>query len=107
MEIRTFYSDYPDEAIRDTAELQQMFADGTVRPYIGARFPLSRPRRRYVTLPTAEHSARSSSTCLYPPSPPPKRTCGRENPHIPRPFVRFGGRGGEFGYHSQGRLYTP
>lgn len=40
MEIRTFYSDYPDEAIRDTAELQQMFADGTVRPYIGARFPL-------------------------------------------------------------------
>ena len=40
MEIRTFYSDDPDEAIRDTAELQQMFADGTVRPYIGARFPL-------------------------------------------------------------------
>ena len=40
MEIRTFYSDYPDEAMRDTAELQQMFADGTVRPYIGARFPL-------------------------------------------------------------------
>ncbi len=40
MEIRTFYSDYPDEAIRDTAELQQMLADGSVRPYIGARFPL-------------------------------------------------------------------
>jgi NADPH:quinone reductase-like Zn-dependent oxidoreductase len=40
MEIRTFYADYPDEAIRDTAELQQMFADETVRPYIGARYPL-------------------------------------------------------------------
>ena len=40
MEIRTFFSDYPDEAMRDVAELQQMFADGTVRPYIGARYPL-------------------------------------------------------------------
>jgi NADPH:quinone reductase len=41
MEIRTFMSDYPDEAVRDIAELSQMFAEGTVRPYIGARFPLS------------------------------------------------------------------
>lgn len=41
MEIRTFMSDYPEEAVRDIAELSQMFADGTVRPYIGARFPLS------------------------------------------------------------------
>lgn len=41
MEIRTFASDYPDEAIRDDEELAQMFAAGTVRPYIGARFPLS------------------------------------------------------------------
>ena len=41
MEIRTFASDYPDEAVRDDAELARMFADGIVRPYIGARFPLS------------------------------------------------------------------
>jgi NADPH:quinone reductase-like Zn-dependent oxidoreductase len=41
MEIRTFMSDHPDEFIRDTDELAQMFAAGTVRPYIGARFPLS------------------------------------------------------------------
>ncbi|GBG40827.1 NADPH:quinone oxidoreductase family protein [Mycobacterium montefiorense] len=41
MEIRTFMSDYPDEAVRDIEELTQMFAAGTVRPYVGARFPLS------------------------------------------------------------------
>lgn len=41
MEIRTFMTDRPDDAVRDLAELAQMFADGTVRPYIGARFPLS------------------------------------------------------------------
>ncbi|WAC91822.1 NADPH:quinone oxidoreductase family protein [Mycobacterium sp. Aquia_213] len=41
MEIRTFASDYPDEAVRDEQELAQMFAAGTVRPYIGARFPLA------------------------------------------------------------------
>jgi NADPH:quinone reductase len=41
MEIRTFASDYPDEARRDDEELAQMFATGAVRPYIGARFPLA------------------------------------------------------------------
>jgi NADPH2:quinone reductase len=41
MEIRTFASDYPDEAVRDDEELAQMFAAGIVRPYIGARFPLA------------------------------------------------------------------
>ncbi len=41
MEIRTFMSDRPDDAARDMHELSQMFAAGTVRPYIGARFPLS------------------------------------------------------------------
>lgn len=41
MEIRTFETDYPDDAARDLAELAQMFAAGTVRPFIGARFPLS------------------------------------------------------------------
>jgi NADPH2:quinone reductase len=41
MEIRTFASDYPDEAVRDDEELALLFAAGTVRPYIGARFPLS------------------------------------------------------------------
>jgi NADPH:quinone reductase len=41
MEIRTFMSDHPDQAIRDNAELAHMFDAGTVRPYIGARFPLA------------------------------------------------------------------
>jgi len=41
MEIRTFVSDHPSESKRDLAELAQMFAAGTVRPYIGARFPLT------------------------------------------------------------------
>ncbi len=41
MEIRTFMTDRPDDAARDLRELAQMFAAGTVRPYIGARFPLS------------------------------------------------------------------
>jgi NADPH:quinone reductase len=51
MEIRTFFTDYPDQALRDTAELQQMFDDGRVRPYIGARFPLQHAAEalRYVT----------------------------------------------------------
>jgi NADPH:quinone reductase len=41
MEIRTFATDYPDEAVRDDKELAQLFAAGIVRPYIGARFPLA------------------------------------------------------------------
>jgi NADPH:quinone reductase-like Zn-dependent oxidoreductase len=41
MEIRTFMSDHPDQAIRDEQELARMFAAGTIRPYIGARFPLA------------------------------------------------------------------
>jgi NADPH2:quinone reductase len=41
MEIRTFMGDRPDDAARDMQELAEMFAAGTVRPYIGARFPLS------------------------------------------------------------------
>ncbi|MBO0866554.1 MAG: NADPH:quinone oxidoreductase family protein, partial [Mycobacterium sp.] len=41
MEIRTFAADHPDEAARDMQELEQMFADGRLRPYIGARFPLA------------------------------------------------------------------
>ncbi len=41
MEIRTFMGDHPEEAARDMAELSQMFADGRIRPYIGARFPLA------------------------------------------------------------------
>ena len=41
MEIRTFMGDRPEDAARDMQELTQMFAAGTVRPYIGARFPLS------------------------------------------------------------------
>jgi NADPH2:quinone reductase len=41
MEIRTFADDYPDECARDLAELSQLFADGKIRPYIGARFPLA------------------------------------------------------------------
>ncbi len=41
MEIRTFMADRPEDAARDLRELSQMFAAGTIRPYIGARFPLS------------------------------------------------------------------
>lgn len=41
MEIRTFMADHPEQGARDLAELSRMFADGTVRPYIGARFPLA------------------------------------------------------------------
>lgn len=41
MEIRTFMTDYPELATRDLKELSRMFSDGTVRPYIGARFPLA------------------------------------------------------------------
>jgi NADPH2:quinone reductase len=41
MEIRTFVGDRPDDAARDMRELDQMFADGTIRPYIGARFALA------------------------------------------------------------------
>jgi NADPH:quinone reductase-like Zn-dependent oxidoreductase len=40
MEIRTFAADYPDQIARDDAEITQLFADGKLRPYIGARFPL-------------------------------------------------------------------
>ncbi|MEB3021391.1 NADPH:quinone oxidoreductase family protein [[Mycobacterium] crassicus] len=41
MEIRTFATDFPAENERDLAELHQLFADGKVSPYIGARFPLA------------------------------------------------------------------
>jgi NADPH:quinone reductase len=41
MEIRTFTADHPDDAARDIQELQQMFGDGRIQPYIGARFPLA------------------------------------------------------------------
>lgn len=41
MEIRTFFSDHPDEAARDAAELEQMFGDGRIQPHLGARFPLA------------------------------------------------------------------
>ncbi|OBI42705.1 NADPH:quinone oxidoreductase [Mycobacterium kyorinense] len=41
MEIRTFSADHPNEAQRDMRELEQLFADGRVRPYIGARFALA------------------------------------------------------------------
>lgn len=51
MEIRTFMADHPDEAIRDTYELTEMFAAGIIRPYIGARFPLAETAAalRYVS----------------------------------------------------------
>ena len=42
MEIRTFARDYPDAIGPADAELDAMFAAGTVRPYLGARFPLER-----------------------------------------------------------------
>lgn len=49
-EIRTFSTDHPDLAARDNRELDEMFADGRVRPYVGARFPLADTAKalRYV-----------------------------------------------------------
>ena len=41
MEIRTFMSDYPQEAARDDDELRRLFVEGKLRPYIGRRFPLA------------------------------------------------------------------
>jgi NADPH:quinone reductase-like Zn-dependent oxidoreductase len=50
MEIRTFMIDYPEQMARDDAELAQLFADGRLRPYLGARFPLEQAATalRYV-----------------------------------------------------------
>lgn len=41
MEIRSFSLDHPEAAARDTAELNDMFAQRRLRPYVGARFPLA------------------------------------------------------------------
>ncbi|MGV0626416.1 NADPH:quinone oxidoreductase family protein [Mycolicibacter minnesotensis] len=41
MEIRTFATDHPEDNERDLAELHRLFAEGTVSPYIGARYPLA------------------------------------------------------------------
>ncbi|KDE99611.1 NADPH:quinone oxidoreductase [Mycolicibacterium aromaticivorans JS19b1 = JCM 16368] len=50
MEIRTFATDYPDDIARNDAELAQLFAEGKLRPYLGARFPLEQAATalRYV-----------------------------------------------------------
>jgi NADPH2:quinone reductase len=40
LELRTFPGDFPDAAARDNEELNRMFTDGRIRPYIGARFGL-------------------------------------------------------------------
>jgi NADPH:quinone reductase-like Zn-dependent oxidoreductase len=50
MEIRTFMIDHPEEMARDDAELAQLFVDGRLRPYLGARFPLEQAATalRYV-----------------------------------------------------------
>jgi NADPH:quinone reductase len=49
-EIRTFATDYPLLAARDDRELDAMFVQGRVRPYVGARFPLAETAKalRYV-----------------------------------------------------------
>ncbi|MGB3894119.1 MAG: NADPH:quinone oxidoreductase family protein [Mycolicibacter sinensis] len=41
MEIRTFADDHPAENERDLGELQRLFAEVRVSPYIGARFALA------------------------------------------------------------------
>jgi NADPH2:quinone reductase len=41
MEIRTFGQHYPELEHRDREELLALFAEGRLRPYIGARFPLA------------------------------------------------------------------
>lgn len=38
MELRTFASNYPEDAKRNEAELEAMLAQARVRPYVGARF---------------------------------------------------------------------
>lgn len=50
MEVRTFATDYPDQIERDDAELAALFAQGKLRPYIGARFPFEQTAAalRYV-----------------------------------------------------------
>lgn len=50
MEVRTFATDYPDQIGRDDAELADLFAQGKLRPYIGARFPFEQTAAalRYV-----------------------------------------------------------
>lgn len=40
MELRTFPVDFPEAAARDNKELNQLFSDGRIRPFVGARFPL-------------------------------------------------------------------
>ena len=42
MVARTFGGHAPEEAARDRAELNELFASGTLRPHIGATFPLDR-----------------------------------------------------------------
>ncbi|MGV0793520.1 NADPH:quinone oxidoreductase family protein [Mycolicibacterium sp. XJ1819] len=41
MELRTFAHDFPEESARDVAELDALFTDGGIRPYIGERFTLA------------------------------------------------------------------
>lgn len=41
MELRTFAHDYPEESARDAAELDRLFNDGRIRPFIGERFALA------------------------------------------------------------------
>ena len=41
MEIRTFAQRYPELEHRDRQELLALFAEGRLRPHIGARFPLA------------------------------------------------------------------
>jgi NADPH2:quinone reductase len=41
MEIRAFGQHHPEEEHRDKEELLALFAEGRLRPHIGARFPLA------------------------------------------------------------------
>ncbi|MGO9101439.1 MAG: NADPH:quinone oxidoreductase family protein [Mycobacterium sp.] len=41
MELRTFPDDFPEAAARDEKELNRLFGQRRIRPYIGARFPLA------------------------------------------------------------------
>ena len=88
MEIRTFFTDHPDEALRDTAELQQMFDEGRVRPYIGARFPLDQAAAalRHV----ADRRALSKVVIDILPTTPKNVRLGSEKPETSAPFRPIG-----------------
>lgn len=98
MEIRTFAADYPDQVARDTAELDQMFADGRVHPTSVRAIRWPRPPRHCAMWLTAGPSARWSSTS----EPQREPAVAARNRKDLRSHRRLGGRC--WGYQVTGRL---